>query len=136
LIWVGLGSSVLSILFYLKWDGSGRIYVALCLATLGVWTLYYGLRDLIGHLTVDEAGVRVWPSCFGPSLDWQSIERWRVKTPKEGTDEEFETCLVISLQGQWLSRRIPASMADAPGFDQLVKEFRRHAGSREEVEPA
>jgi hypothetical protein len=110
------------------------IFAALCFAAFGLWMLYYGVRDLMGHLTVDEAGVRVWPSYFGPSLDWQSIERWRVKAPKE--DEEFETCLVIALHGRSRSRRIPASMAHAPGFDQLVKEFRRHAGSFEEVEPA
>jgi hypothetical protein len=136
LLWVGLGSSVLSIVCYVTRDRNELIYVSLCLTAVGVVSLYHGLRDLMGHLTVDESGVRVWPSCFGPSLDWRSIKRWRVEAPKEGTDDDFETCLVVSLQGRWLSRRLPASMAAAPGFDQLVKEFRRRAGSREAVDLA
>jgi hypothetical protein len=120
-------------------EQDGLIYIALGLATLGVVTLYHGARDLAGQLIVDDEGVRVWPPCFGPRLSWESIARWRVETsPNEaqGTDEEREPCLVISLRGRWLSRRLPASVADSPGFDQLVKEFRRQAGSREELDLA
>jgi hypothetical protein len=144
LLWVGLSTAGMSAVIPMTRDRAireqdGLIYVSLVLAAIGGVALYHGVRNLVGYLIIDEEGVRFRPPGFGPSCPWESIDRWRIATsPKEadGTDAEREPCLVISLRDGGRRCRLPASFAYSPGFDQLVKEFRDHAGSREDIELA
>jgi hypothetical protein len=55
-IWLGLGGSASGIVYCLACGFDELFFGMLFLSTLGFVGLCYGLRDLVGHLTVDEAG--------------------------------------------------------------------------------